>query len=418
MGLQTLKFLHIGDIHWPGLQSSKADIDSQDEGFPPAITTAIASTKVSAVLRRLARAVREQDGILLSGDVTDRSDLVSYRECLAKLRGLFGTDLNKVHIVSGNHDIDRTLCVPRSSQRFECLNAILKDLKYGPMPEEQSPVFEEVKRGTASALIVALNSCMGCGFKRYVNYLGSADAGNSIDAMLKAGDQRVYEDLDTPAFPEDQLREAYEKVSTYDLKTIPIVLAHHNLLPQTTPRTSPYGELINGGRARMKLALLSRPVIYLHGHIHSDPLEVIGGGDSRVGVATGTKIVSIAAPTLESGFNEVKIEFNSRGYPLGCVIVRWRYSSSQEMIPSAETVPFFGDLRSARSIITPLALTLLKSLFGQSQSAFRMRDLMQMTNADMFNTALSVSELKWYSTIQIDDEQQEPEAWTVRKVIA
>ncbi|PSK86181.1 hypothetical protein CLV79_106190 [Limimaricola soesokkakensis] len=50
-----------------------------------------------------------------------------------------------------------------------------------------------------------------------------------------------------------------------------------------------------------------RNIVYLHGHIHEDPIEVISSpapGSSGFAKAT---IVSISAPKIEDGFNEVTV---------------------------------------------------------------------------------------------------------------
>ena len=62
-----------------------------------------------------------------------------------------------------------------------------------------------------------------------------------------------------------------------------VIVAHHNLLPQRLPRLAPYTELVNGGALRASLGELGKPVLYLHGHIHEDPIEILrspGGAPS------------------------------------------------------------------------------------------------------------------------------------------
>lgn len=86
-------------------------------------------------------------------------------------------------------------------------------------------------------------------------------------------------------------------------------MAHHNLLPQRIPRILAYGEMLNAGFLRQMLHASRRNVIYLHGHIHEDPIEVISVPGSEIASRDERKIVSIAAPALKDGFNEITLFF-------------------------------------------------------------------------------------------------------------
>lgn len=117
--------------------------------------------------------------------------------------------------------------------------------------------------------------------------------------------------LDTPAFVEDHLSRLQRQVSTLSNNLIPIVMAHHNILAQATPRVSAYAEVLNGGLVRSRLSNLGTPAIYCHGHIHDDPVETV----EAASVAHG-KLVLVSAPALWKSFNMLGIEFGFQGIPI------------------------------------------------------------------------------------------------------
>ncbi len=102
-------------------------------------------------------------------------------------------------------------------------------------------------------------------------------------------------------------------------RLISIVLSHHNLLPQAIPRVALYAELLNAGVARSRLLGLHKTILYCHGHIHDDPIEVLTDPQNP-----GSQVILISAPTLSRGFNTITTEFGRKGFPLGCIITAHR----------------------------------------------------------------------------------------------
>jgi hypothetical protein len=60
----------------------------------------------------------------------------------------------------------------------------------------------------------------------------------------------VGEILDTPAFDQDHIEEVCHTIGGMNKKNVPVVVAHHNILPQAIPRVAAYTEL---GRVHTKV---------------------------------------------------------------------------------------------------------------------------------------------------------------------
>lgn len=118
-----------------------------------------------------------------------------------------------------------------------------------------------------------------------------------------------------------------------------VIAAHHNLLPQRLTRLAPYTELVNSGTLRASLMAAGRPVIYLHGHIHEDPIEIMA-------MPAGQAVISISAPAAEDGFNLLEFNFTRSGLPLSCHINPWRFNAAGILHRApASTVSLIGRRR-------------------------------------------------------------------------
>ena len=153
---------------------------------------------------------------------------------------------------------------------------------------------------------------MGCGEKRLLpeavadQIKGVLDEYATSAAPADAFDL-VGEQLDTPAFDHSHVEDLMQSIKGLDDCWAPLVLAHHNVLPQSIPRVALYTEVVNGGLIRSRLASCDRPVIYCHGHIHDDPVDVVW--DQR---RTNGKVIAVSAPELVKGYNLITVYF-SRG---------------------------------------------------------------------------------------------------------
>lgn len=415
MSLPTLSFLHIGDVHWPGLLQSKSALDLKDKGFSPGVSQRITTDPATVVRRRLLVEIPKTDAVLLMGDLTTKGELDAYQAFLDQLRrwveegGMSSVD--RVHLVCGNHDIKRK---DHSEQdiyaKFQPLNQALQERSFRTLPT-RDPHVHMVSTADCTSLVISMNSCIGCGVIRHLQSLQVA--GEEPDKVREAisGDSiLLYENLDTPAFDEEQLHHVVSAIQDAGDKALPIVFAHHNILPQAVPRVEPYTELMNSGLVRGKLALTNRPVIYLHGHIHTDPVEVLTFPDSS---QWNSKLVCISAPELAKGFNVLKVHFNAKGYPIGLTVLKWRYDQScLEMACMEQRIPLWNNGFAAKNKMSSEA----RSFFGKlPKDECRVSELPEQTGEnDLSKIADWLQELKWFGLVVLDDSDSDIRCWSVR----
>jgi hypothetical protein len=177
------------------------------------------------------------------------------------------------------------------------------------------------------ARVLALNSCIGCGERRYLPEAIRTELTQLLeDYAAEHCDELVFrlgEQLDTPLFLENDISILSEELRDLAEEVMPIVVAHHNLLPQALVKVAPYGELLNGGFFRTQLSSLDRPILYCHGHIHDDPIEVVGLPERH-----HSGIACISAPKFIRGFNVLEVTYGRAGFPLGCEVRPFRCRSN------------------------------------------------------------------------------------------
>src|SRR5947209_4720712 len=119
--MQIVNILQIGDVHYPELFEDFQTADIKDGGYPRGVLNRSVPADARVVLARSIReAARDASvaAVLICGDLTTRGSLDPYQECRRWLRDACGFgDLTRwprerVHVVPGNHDIDRRLCRP------------------------------------------------------------------------------------------------------------------------------------------------------------------------------------------------------------------------------------------------------------------------------------------------------------------
>ena len=255
------------------------------------------------VFEEIAR-VRKQFspcGILLCGDLTTAGVSEHYAECveyLTKSLSLTSADViapGHWHVVPGNHDVDRKSLKP-GDHPFAELFAPLKELwaascENAVLTVDEARITQLESQGCGIALM-SLNSCVGCGEWRGLPKRIREQLLAEIEVTLSEQPKaelfcEIAEQLDAPVFDKSHLDEVSVQIKALGRNCVPVVLAHHNLLPQQTPRLAPYAEVSNAGMLRTRLTSLGRPVIYCHGHIHEELIEVVsnprdtGGFGSR-----------------------------------------------------------------------------------------------------------------------------------------
>ena len=250
-------------------------------------------------------------------------------------------------MVPGNHDIDRALCRPDevdAHRKFEQIEAAWRadgdELTVRRLRTTRIPVLP-----SGAVDVHSLNSCLGCHeFRELPPAVITALRGAPppVDPSLD------YERLDSPAFDRAEIDDLADLINSADEGTVPVVLAHHNLLPQGLPKIDLYTELINGGHFRRHIGECGRGVIYLHGHIHEDPVEIVTpatADDSR------GFIISVSAPRLGDGFNVIGIVFGRIHLPIACIVTPYRRTPSGGISASAPIrIPFVRSLKEALGI--------------------------------------------------------------------
>ncbi len=354
--LPRLRFIQLGDIHLPSSAVRAAPIDVKDPNFPASLKNAISSTPLKAVFKYIYRTLSGSriDAVFCTGDFTDFGDLNGYKACCRYLanafqlgsRGAFSSI--PLGIVPGNHDVNRELAqAPGSTAKFAPLSHALAESGLPALPVE-TPIAFTIRRDASVANALLINSCWGCGEAEFIPELFRKPIAAAIQGTLQGKDSGealetyYYRQLDTPAITIETISDVVNRIGAMSPTIVPVLVAHHNLLPQRIPRLAPYTELVNSGAFRSSLLELRRPVLYLHGHVHDDPIEVVQ-------TPTGGLLVSVSAPEAVKGFNLLEILFTRHGVPLSCHVIRWRFDDS-------------GVLRQYPNLSVPLISTHRRSL--------------------------------------------------------
>lgn len=405
MELTEISLLHIGDIHWPDFKNCPFDIDCKDGKFPSGITNAISGRPTTVVIRNLVKILNKQNAILLSGDVTTTNNISEYENFIKHFKDLIGEHLiNNVFIVSGNHDVNFKLHDDdHIFEKFDPINKILCKYSFRKVPVKEA-IFKEINLKGASALIIALNSCIGCGLRRHLNPYKMKKIDDIQCKIIRSGQ---YEELDTPAFYEQQLSDAFSEIIKFK-KSISVILTHHNLLPQVTLRVSPYGELMNAGLARNKFTSTKVPILYLHGHIHKDLTEIISQADN------GALLISLSAPELKHGFNVIKIIFNSKKNPIGCIIEKWRCQPHLEMDKITCKIPFWQSYKYFDKLSQEARDTYKKLEY--LESSMRLYELLEKLNLRSNDLKPLLQELQWFGCLKIINEDKDINEWSIWRI--
>lgn len=418
--MHLFKIIQVGDVHYTDKQNTASPVDNKDPGFPPALSASIGMPPLQSIFRALARSVEEEGPQLVAfmGDFTNRGDQRGLDECLAYLRNLFPKDWSRgsapeCQLLIGNHDVDRKKD-PETDQRFHDINASITGAGF----PEASVLNPEVRvfGGTSPAelRVFGINSCRGCGQVRLLGGILAKQAGPEIERILREGGSEaeldeIYEGIDTPAIDDETLRLLREEISALPETVMPVVCAHHNILPQTTPRIAPYSELINAGSVRSALLTINRPVIFLHGHLHDDPVEVV-----RSPSHPGGAIISISAPLLRDGYNVVKVAFNEDGVPLGCQVGRHRRSGSHVERLTSQSVPIW-DAQQGLNMVSANGRELMRKI--TPDQVMYPSELSAIIGWDAETLHSVVEELRWLGLVHVHNADRPIARWRISRAV-
>lgn len=417
--LKTISVLQIGDVHYPDHKEMLlADLKDQDA---PALIEGTSPKVLLKVVRAIANrnSMQTFSAVLMCGDLTTAGNCEEYQECvnyLVKALSLRECNKDGIHVVPGNHDVDRALCTSRDSLNLK---------KFDPISAAWAAAFDDVivtrgfrqscvSDGPRQLKLFSLNSCMGCGEWRMLPEEIRDELASAIEKLRTKDPKAAFrvegQQLDTPMFAHDDIELLHQKINQLALDQIPVVLAHHNLLPQQMLRIELYTELINSGQFRTTLTNFGRPVIYCHGHIHNDPIETIG--DSK---KPGSQLICVSAPLLAAGFNELLFYFSRDNAPLGLEVVFHRMSENgnvgeagRHRIPFANQKGFVSpDLENLKECLKKDRIRLL-----ELKTSFEMQTSSKM-NQPTFAELLK--EAEWLGMIEIEHRTIKPEFWIIRR---
>jgi len=332
--LPRIRVLQIGDVHLPTAAKESRNVDQKDASFSVELRNIISSTPTKVVFKQIYKLLEDGsiDVVLFMGDLTDIGHLENYDRSCAFIANALQLGNSRVHasmplgIVPGNHDINRDLAKdPGLSTKFHPLNEALYHYGLPALPVEHN-ISQIIRKDAASIDLNLMNSCWGCGSTEYIPEAFRDRVGRAIEEVIEDGDERVlstYYDrqFDTPAFSNPSIEDLIQRSTSCDPNSLLVAVAHHNLLPQRLPRLAPYTELVNSGALRASLMEAGRPSLYLHGHIHEDPIEILMN-------ESGHHLICVSAPAARDGFNVIDLVFTQTGIPLAAVVNAWRFDRS------------------------------------------------------------------------------------------
>ena len=407
--MQTVSLIQIGDIHFPETRHEVVG-DIKDSALAGNVANHVAPKKLAKVFQHMAR-LRESSqrcGILICGDLTTRGDLQSYKECIEYLTGALNLSSAAHeydwHAVPGNHDVARKLLLPGESPfptLFQPLaTAWMEAIGRDPL-SINSIRTTSLSEGNCHVALHSLNSCLGCGeWRRIPESIRSRLAPNIktiVDGEPDINNQfsMLSEQLDAPFFDDAIITLLCTTIETLNPNAVPVVLAHHNLLPQATPRLDIYTELLNGGVVRARLGHLARPVIYCHGHIHQSPIELLSLPE-----VSGSLVLSVAAPEITTGYNYLQFSFSRAGLPLGIEVCRYELTTDGDVRKASSLRVSFSDNVDSFASLSAEICDAVRACERVASPLTRIRDRMD-PKPQFDSLADRLREAEWHGLVRI-----------------
>ena len=411
--MKTIRILHLGDVHYDEAKQTSS-MDLKDPNVPDKLINTATVKPLQAVLRRLTNV--ELDGIAIVGDLTTDGDSTVYRDCVKYLiesLKLKDRQAGTVHAVSGNHDVNAELIGKDDLlEKFKPLEEAWEEHGVSALRAD-SPSTGTIGCPAGEVRMFGLNSSVGTAEHQSEGVPVQVSEAIKDARSELAGDEDHYglnaELFDTPSFVEDHIDETCEEIRGLALERVPIVVAHHNLMPQAFTRVAPYTHVLNGGMARTRLSSCERSVLYLHGHIHESPIEVV-----RQYAPGRGQLICISAPLLIHGYNLLELSFTDDGLPLGCLVRQFRISPDGSVEEADKVaIPLVKGLEQAGPLVKEIvrALTITpRYRFGELKSALE-ADLGEPVDEDALADA--AREAGWYGLASVEETRSEPRHWRI-----
>jgi 3',5'-cyclic AMP phosphodiesterase CpdA len=424
-----ISFVHIGDIHYP-VNSAIQQVDLKDKGLSPDFIASVAPSRMKSAMDSLVRVLEERNDVralLFSGDLTSRSDLDGYDDCVeylaANLSRMTIWKQDQLHVVHGNHDIDRSANTAHDAlARYRPTQQSWTDRSM-PILHADQVRSVEIREGKAGAWVHSVNSCVGCGESRRLPERVRVQIGALLQQLgaspiSPADFDLIGEQLDTPAFDVAHVSEVTKRIAC-DRESVHVLLGHHPVLPQALPRIEIYTEAINGGLVRTALTELPIGVLYCHGHVHDDPIEIVRNAE------VGNDVVCISAPLFIDGFNLLTFHFapdrrsaGNASLCLGCEVTRYRAGRDSALKPDT---PIRIPLCRADNF-DYIADDLHRAILGElTNEPIRFRPLLLKTKAVHNGTQTPrfeehLAQLHWFGLVAIAARDEEVDHWQIRRV--
>ncbi|NOD96893.1 hypothetical protein GS610_06690 [Ruegeria sp. HKCCD6228] len=331
---KSIRILQLGDVHLPEWQSVETPIDDKDDEFSEGIKAELVNQPLRSILKRINDLASSNtiDAAVCVGDFTTRGETEYISQAIEILHHLMSDHYSErtpaKFAVPGNHDVNRVDAREHGpTGKFEPLESALSNFGWPAPPIEDCVRYKiEAVDGT-SMPIHLLNSSIGSWSthllpspiaaavdegeieKEPICLSQDEDLGGLSVGVPKAQEyatraEQVYHQMDTPYFPVLALQTLKGFMDESKDDSV-LVVAHHNLLPQSTPRITHYSELLNSGQVRKFFQSSGKTIIYLHGHIHDDPVEKVSRVQVHNKQENESEIISISAPPIWKGFNEI-----------------------------------------------------------------------------------------------------------------
>jgi len=433
--LHEYSLIQIGDIHYQYIDNSNLPLDRKDKNFPKKLIDVLPKPIIQTILKDLLKEINQNSvGIFICGDLTTYGQIDFYLDCLSFLKdripvSFFIKETDKrIFIVPGNHDIDRDLVEDDEFlPKFTPIKYALKTNGFPDIPYPKIIVENYPKNSKRKILVLAINSCLGCGERRYYPDSIKEELSKLLDYRSKGEKNGIfkdicYENLDTPLISTEDIDKVFNSIDSFNNNCLPIILTHHNLLPQRIPRIDIYTELINSGYLREKLLELDRPILFLHGHIHDDPIEIIQSSIYKDG-----RIICISAPLfapsskyLESkiGFNKIRIIYGEFNVPIGCEVTLYRLDKMNYWKSKKVRIPLRNPQRSivfADDISRQILSIIDNQMYvGDLKNEYKKIFLKSIS---LKNLSSALEQLDWLGLIEYDQNDAPIASKIVRKVI-
>lgn len=441
--------LQIGDLHYPDWKTEKAPVDLKSNTIAQSIIEDFSDSSLEQVLAGISGRVSKPDvdAIAFMGDFTSLGDAKKLAQAAHHMthlcRPTLSGRLNRPQLlaVPGNHDVNREAALAEGPMlKFSNFCNVFASLGWST-PDLSAPVhFDLLGQSQQVVHAVLLNTSIGCWeattvpahvwkelngerlneppIETEVHSQTPAEVAPAVPRNRAPAHHyqsrliQYYQQLDCPYFSVEALDAVTQRAADVPESTPILIIGHHNIMPQRTPRISPFGEVLNAGTVRRALLSTNRTLIFLHGHIHQDPIEIIS--DPKY---SKSKIISISAPLISNGWNEISFYFDENARGLGIRIDRQRIDLEGDN-PTLRTLsPLFAPLHELRkgtlsNAALELYLSLRKKLKRGEKKTYY---ISQLANHDLpEDEAATLSlELFWSGVVHIDNLEHHTTDWRI-----